>query len=280
MYRPHHFFKKFFCYSNNRLVSFLAIILLVTGVSISGIAQDIPAKPQPPKLVNDFANILTPREEAALEQKLVAYNDSTSTQVAIVAINTTGGYAMVDYAVKLGREWGIGGKKFNNGLVILVAAQDHKVFIATGYGLEGAIPDITAQQIVDNAIVPNFRSGNFYQGLNQATDDIIKAAAGEYKAPAKSGKKQKGGGGLFFLLFIGIIILIIFLSSRGGGGGGGYNRRGRGYGLGPFLGGMLLGNMLGGGSRGGGFGGGGFGGGGFGGFGGGSFGGGGAGGGW
>ncbi len=254
---------RYFLFSGRVMRLSLLSVLLLFCVVPGSKAQDIPAQPQPPKLVNDFANILSPQEEAALERKLVAYDDSTSTQIAIVTIGTTGGYAMVDYAVKLGRKWGIGGKKFDNGIVILVATQDQKVFIATGYGMEGAVPDITAQQIIDHSIVPNFRGGNFYRGLDLATSDIIKAAAGEYEAPAKAGQKQKGGGGWFFLLFIGIIVLVIFLSSRGGGGhgGGGYNRRGRGYGLGPFLGGMFLGSMLGGGSRGG-FGGGGFGGGG------------------
>ena len=259
----------------------LLMLLLFPAFIVHG--QDVPPRPDPPRLVNDFAHVLDAQQTAALERKLVAYNDTTSTQIAVVTIATTGGYGMVEYAVKLGREWGVGGKKFNNGVVLLVAAQDHKVFIATGYGMEGAIPDIVAQQIVDQALVPNFRSGNFYAGIDLATTDIIKAAAGEYKATASSHQQQDGGGGWFFLLFVAIIVAIIFFSSRGGGGGdhhGGYNRRGRGSGLGPFLGGMLLGNMLGGGSRGGGFGGGGFGGGGFGGFGGGSFGGGGAGGGW
>jgi uncharacterized protein len=240
-------------------------------------AQSVPAKPNPPRLVNDFANILMPSEVEALEQKLDAYNDSTSTQIAIVTVPTVGDYSMVDYAVKLGREWGIGGKQFNNGIIILVAQNDHKVFIATGYGMEGSVPDAVANEIIDNVIVPNFKQQNYYQGLNEAVNYIMAAAAGEYKAPPKA-KGSGGGGAVFFIIFILIILFIIFMGRGGGGGGTMYSRRGSGLG---FLGGMIAGNILGGGfggrGGGGGFGGGG---GGFGGFGGGSFGGGGAGGSW
>lgn len=241
-------------------------------------AQNIPPKPNPPRLVNDFANILMPSEVSALEQKLEAYSDSTSTQIVIVTVPTVGDYAMVDYAVKLGREWGVGGKKFNNGIVILVSQNDHKVFIATGYGMEGSVPDAICNEIIDNVIIPNFKQQNYYEGLNEAVNYIMAAAAGEYKAPPKA-KGNGGGGAIFFIIFILIILLIIFMS-RGGGGGGGtmYSRRGSGLG---FLGGMIAGNILGGGFGGGGGGGfGGGGGGGFGGFGGGGFGGGGAGGSW
>jgi len=257
------------------------IILVCVGVFLSVVtfAQNVPPKPVPPRLVNDFANMLMPAQVDALEQKLDAYNDSTSTQIVVAIVETVGDYGMVDYAVKLGRTWGVGGKQFNNGVVVLIAKNDHKAFIATGYGMEGPLPDATCKEIVDNDIIPNFKKEDYYDGLDKATDDIIAAAAGEYKAPSKA---PNGGaaGAVFFIIFILIVLFVIFIS-RGGGGGGGntYSRRG----IGPFLGGMIAGNILGGGGgfgggRGGGFGGGG--GGGFGGFGGGSFGGGGAGGSW
>lgn len=257
----------------------MGLLFLLRGVAAS--AQDVPPPPDPPRLVNDFAHMLAPDQAAALEKKLVAYNDSTTTQIVVATVETVGDYAMADYALKLGREWGVGGKAFNNGIVILIAKNERQAFIATGYGMEGSVPDITAKEIVDHDIIPAFKQARYYEGLDQATDDIIAAAAGEYKAPPDSGKGE-GGGAIFFLLFVLIIVVILFISSRGGGGGGGTTYSRRGSGLGPFIGGAILGNMLGGGSRGGfggGFGGGG-GGGGFGGFGGGSFGGGGAGGGW
>ena len=99
-------------------------------------AQDIPASPNPPKLVNDFANQLSATEEAQLEQKLVSYNDSTSSQIVIVIVKTTGAYAMADYALKIGRDWGVGQKGKDNGIVLLWASDDRKIFIGTGYGIK------------------------------------------------------------------------------------------------------------------------------------------------
>jgi len=265
-----------------RSILFSVIVLLTTLQVVYG--QQVPAKPDPPRLVNDFAHVLTPDQIASLERKLVDYDDSTSIQIAIVTVPTTGDYAIEDYALKILRQWGIGNKKTNNGLLILAATQDHKVYIATGYGMEGSIPDITAKTIVDNEIIPNFKGtdgDNFYRGFDRAADAIIKAAAGEYKAP--EGYAQKGqrhssgrGGNLIGLIVIVVIILVVIGRGRGGGGGGGLFG---GSGILPFM----LGTMLGGSSRGGGGwsgGDGGGGGGGFGGFGGGSGGGGGAGGSW
>lgn len=260
------------------------LAVLLSFCCVFSYAQQIPAKPNPPRLVNDFAHVMTADQVSTLENKLVAYDDSTSIQIAIVTVPTTDGYAIEDYALKILRDWGVGNKKTNNGIVILAAINDHKVFIATGYGMEGAVPDITAKEIVDNEIVPNFRGkdqDNFYRGFDLAADAIIKAAAGEYKAPEGYRDRHKPSGGglgnILGLIFFIIIILAVIAGRGGGGGGGGLFS---GSGILPFI----LGSMLGGGGRGGGgwSGGGGDsgGGGGFGGFGGGSGGGGGAGGSW
>ncbi|MDB5192814.1 MAG: hypothetical protein JWQ96_2377 [Segetibacter sp.] len=246
---------------------------------VPAMAQKIPQKPNPPRLVNDFTNTLSEDQKATLEHKLYSYDDSTSNQIAVVIVNSTDDYAPVDYATKLGRDWGIGNKKTNNGVVLLIAKNDRTVFISPGYGLEGAIPDITAKSIIDNFITPNFKAGNYYRGIDLGTDAILKAARGEYKAPAGYRKKGKGSGGGGSILGIVIILFIVMmLAGRGGGRGGGMMSR-RGYG--DLATGALLGSLLSGrGGGGGGFGGGSSGGGGFGGFGGGSFGGGGAGGSW
>ncbi|HJU45365.1 MAG TPA: TPM domain-containing protein [Chitinophagaceae bacterium] len=248
----------------------LPILLLL---SITGIAQEIQPRPNPPRLVNDFAHVLTPDQIATLEQKLVDYDDSTSTQVAVITIQTTGDYDIQQVALAYLREWGIGNAKTNNGIVLLAAIQDRKIRIETGYGMEGAIPDITAKAIIDNEIAPNFKAGNYYRGFDEATNAIIKAAEGEYKAPEGYNKKRKSGGrGSALIIIIIMVILVFMMSGRGGGGGG------------NLLSGILLGSMLSGGrgSRGSWVGGGwsGGGGGGFGGFGGGSGGGGGASGSW
>jgi uncharacterized protein len=252
---------------------FFAIFFLVSLFAQAQIEKALPPRPNPPKLVTDLTGTLTPDQKDALERKLVAYDDSTSNQIAIVIIPSTGDYDISDYAFALGRSWGVGNKKNNNGVVVLVAKNDRKMFIAPGYGLEGAIPDITAKQIIDNEMLPNFKGNDFYRGLDAGTDALMEAARGEYKAPAGYANRGERDGGVPVLLIIIIIIVIIMIISRGGGRGGSFMSR-RGYR--DFSGPPVIWFPTGGG--GGGFGGGG--GGGFGGFGGGSFGGGGSGGSW
>lgn len=250
---------------------FFFIFSFLLSVCVSAqVEKIIPARPSPPKLVNDLAGLLTDYQVKDLERKLVAYDDSTSNQIAIVIVKSLDDYSANEYAVALGRKWGIGNKDFNNGVVVLISTGggegNRDAYIAPGYGLEGAIPDITAKAIVDNELIPNFKEKNYYRGLDQATDAIIKAAAGEYKAPANYGSKKRKGVGLGTIIFIIILLLVIF--GGGAAGGGTYVSRG---GFGGWRGGS---SWSGGGWSGGG------GGGGFGGFGGGSFGGGGAGGKW
>ena len=251
----------------------LAIVLFLQALLFANntFAQNIIAKPNPATLVTDVAGVLTPEQKQALEKKLVAIDDSSSNQIAVVIIPTLDGYPKEEYATKLFRDWGIGNKKTNNGVLLLVAINDRQIRIEVGYGLEGAIPDITALNIIDNDIKPAFKAGNYYEGINKATDNIAKAAVGEYKVAKAKKSKSKGSGGFL------IIFIIIFLILRSGRGGGGSNIGGSGFS--DVATGLLLGSILGGGGRGGGGGYGG-GGGGFGGFGGGSSGGGGAGGSW
>jgi uncharacterized protein len=264
---------------------FLSIILLFISFTVAAQVEDvIPAKPSVLYPVNDFTGDFLQKDAVnELNNKLIRYRDSTTTEIVIVIVNDLKGYSAADWANAVGRKWGVGNKDFNNGAIILISTGggdgNRDAFIATGYGLEGAVSDLTAHYIVDKEIVPNFKAGNYYRGLDQATDAIIKAAAGRYKAPEGYGKKKKGGVNWGTILIA--LVVIFFAFARGGGGkGGGFMSR-RGYrGWGGGLGGLLGG--LGGGLGGGGWsGGGGGGGGGFGGFGGGgSFGGGGAGGKW
>src|SRR6185312_16242754 len=248
----------------------------------SAFSQNIESKPNPPRAVNDFAHLLEPFQAQALEQKLDAYNDSTSSAIVIITVSNLDGYDIAEVSLKYLRDWGIGVKGKNNGVVILVSKAEHKARIETGYGMEGVLTDILAKQIIDERMIPFFKNNDYYAGFDNAVDAIIKAAAGEYKADPNAGKKGSPFGSIILLVVIFLIILFIF-SGRGGGGGSYMSRKGSR----SFLDGVpwfLLGSMLGGGGRGGGFGGGGggggFGGGGFGGFGGGSGGGGGASGGW
>lgn len=255
---------------------FLFIIcLLITSFSYG---QDVLKPSSPPKLVNDAADMLSTEQEQALERKLYTYDDSTSNQIVIVTVTTLNGLDPADYAVKLGREWGVGGKDYNNGVVILISNGvnengKREAFIATGYGLEGRLPDITCTDIVESRLIPNLKTGNAYQGLELTTDAIIQAIAGEYKAPENYHKRK--GGGISIGKIIGIIIFLIIIGNIGnrGRGGGMMSRRGyRGFSNPIFwlpTGGGGWSGGGGGGSSGG-----------FGGFGGGSFGGGGGGGNW
>ncbi len=248
------------------------LFFTVTLVAQSG----IPNRPNPPKLVNDLTgNTLTGSQIAELEKKLYQYDDTTSNQIAIVIVNTLNGINVDDYALELGRKWGVGNKDFNNGVVILVSTGggdgNRDLTIQVGYGLERAIPDITAKQIIDHEMIPNFKAGDIYSGLNKGVNALILAAQGEYKAPEGWANRGNKGGIPVIVIIIAVIAFIIIISSVGGKGGGGYVSR-RGY---SDWGGWPGGGWTSGGG-GGGWSGGGSSGGGFGGFGGGSFGGGGA----
>lgn len=242
----------------------LLISILISAGAIAQVEKAVPPRPSPPKLVNDFTKTLTASQVETLERKLVAYDDSTSNQVAVVIVESLGGYDANEYAVALGRKWGVGNKDLNNGVIILISTGggegNRDAYIAPGYGLEGAIPDITAKAIVENELIPNLKAGNYYRALDKTTDAIIKAAAGEYKAPQSYGSKKNKDISIGTVIVIIIVLLLIFGGSSGN---GTYVSRG-GYK------GWTGGGWSGGSSSGGGFGG----------FGGGSFGGGGAGGKW
>jgi uncharacterized protein len=249
---------------------FIAFLLILTCGKL--FAQDLPAKPT--KLVNDYTNTLSVSQLQQLEDKLVAFDDSSSTQIAIAIIKSVGDYDINDYTLQLGRKWGVGGNKKNNGIMIVVALGDRKISIQTGYGVEGALPDVYTNRIIENDIKPAFKAGNYYEGLDAGTNSIIKLVKGEYKADAPKKGKQDNSSAIPILVII--IVIIIFIIKRGGRGGGGSQVMG-----GRGVANALFWSMLfSGGGRGGGFGGGSSGGGGFGGFGGGSFGGGGSSGSW
>ena len=255
--------------------SFL-FLFLIFSVCVYAQTDVVPKKPSLAEgLVLDQTNTLTPEQLVTLRQKLIAYDNSTSNQIAIVIIQSLKGNSVEDVALKIGRDWGVGGQADkDNGVVILVAKGDQKMRIEVGYGLEGAVTDYVATSIIQNTLRPNFKEGNYYRGLTEAVDEIIKAAEGRYTAPEGYGKK-KGIKTWQMILAIFIIWMILSAIGRGGRGGGGVvSRRGYRNWSGP----IWWGGGFGGGSSGGGWSGGG--GGGFGGFGGGSFGGGGSSGSW
>ena len=260
----------------------LLLLLISFSFNLGLKAEEIPEKPNPPRLVVDDARVLSSQELDFLEQKLRTYNDSTSTELVIYTTSTIGMYDVVDFGQRLGEKWGVGKKGKDNGIVIIVAVNDRKMAIVTGYGMEATVTDAATTSIRESYMKPAFRNQNYFKGLDDATTLIFGLAAGEYTAEqvAKNQKPTKSALFIFVivLIFIGVsffsrykniknhhmgsdlsFLTILMLMNTGGGAS-------RGRGFDDFSGGR------------GHFGGGG--GGGFGGFGGGSFGGGGSGGGW
>ena len=258
----------------------IVLFFVLLGCASLAFSQDFPAKSA--TIVTDYTNTLSAGDKQRLEDKLVAFDDSSSTQIAIVLIKSVGDYDINEYGAELGHKWGIGQKGKNNGLLILAAIDDRKVTIQTGYGLEGAVPDVITHQIIENDIKPHFKQGDYYGGLDSATTDIIKYTKGEYKADARpannSNNDGSGAGGIIIVIIIVIVILVAIFRNRGGGGGHIIGGRGGASPFWWFLAGDMLGSSGRGGGGWGGFSGGGDssggGGGGFGGFGGGDFGGG------
>ena len=252
--------------------SFCVLCLHAQNGQEVSIDQIIKTPPNPVKLVNDYANVLTLEQKDALEQKLYKFDDSTTSQIVVVIVNSLEGKDVADVAIELGRSWGVGDKKNNNGVVLLISKADRKLNISPGYGLEKSLPDLVCQQIIQSIIVPNFKGNDYYGGIDRGTDAMIQAIKGEFKAPAGYNKKRKKGSPFSTIIFIVVVIIVIVSMLGGGGGRGGGSLLGSGGAM-PFI----LGSLLGSGGRGfGGGGGGSSGGGGFGGFGGGSFGGGGS----
>lgn len=227
---------------------------------------------EPPKLsayATDLTGTLTQEEIGALNAKLETFAKGTSTQLLVLMVPTIGDWAVEEASLKVVELNKLGEKGKDNGVLLFISKAERKIRIEVGYGLEGALPDITSGMIIRHEIVPRFREGDYYGGIDAAVDAIMLATKGEYTAETKAKKEFPIG------LIIAIIIGIFILSRMFGGGGGSGINRTRG-GFFPPIGGGVFGR---GGFGGGGFGGGGFGGGGFSG-GGGSFGGGGASGSW
>ncbi len=255
------------------------LILLSFFASIGAMqAQDgIPDRPSPPHLVNILSKnstILSPAEVTALEARLVEFGNATSNQICILIVDDLKGMEPNDYATRVIRTWKVGQEKLNNGIVILIkpktGSENGQAYITTGYGLEGAIPDITCKKIMEHEMIPHFRQGQYADGINASVDVLMSLAKGEYNSDAYAKRVGRASGARSpnaVAIIVIIILGIFFLFIRGGGMGGGSGGGGFWIGGGGF-----------GGGGGGGFGGGG--GGGFGGFGGGSGGGGGAGGSW
>lgn len=251
----------------------LFICFLITQISLA--QYTIPEKPTFQTSVYDYANILSPTEKAQLEEKLIKYSDSTTTQIVIITIESLKNEDIGILTPKWAQQWGIGGTaKNDNGVLILLSKAERKIWISPGYGLEDRLTAGIGGEITRNIIIPEFKKGNYYKGLDKGTDAIIDVFKGKYKGQRKQNNDQDFP--ILPLIVIVIIILILISRNKNSGGNSGHS------GGGPSLLDIILLSSLGRNSGGGGFGGGSSGGGGGfgGGFGGGGFSGGGSGGDW
>lgn len=194
---------------------FTGIFLIGLLIPKSGFSQDLPNPSNPPRLVNDFSEILSPEEKMQLESKLVAFNDSTSTQIAVVIVDDLQGLEPWEYATKIGEKWGVGQAGKENGIVILIKPSggkgQKKVFIAVGKGLEGIIPDAIANRIVDNEMIPHFKQGDYLGGINAAVDVLQGLALKDFAAADYDKKIKAANKAPLGLLAVGFIFLIIFI---------------------------------------------------------------------
>ena len=249
----------------NLLLGLLLVLIFGTGLQ-----AQLPSPSNPPRLVNDYTGTLNASQINTLEHKLVAYNDSTSTQILVLLVDDLQGYSIEQYATEIGHSWGVGQKDKGNGVVILVkpkkGSERGEVNISTGYGMEQYVTDATGKNIIEKEMIPAFKEGDYYTGIDNAVNVIMALCSGKFTQDEyNDGEGIPGWLTLLFIIAI-IIVFIKFSSDSGQNYSGGGSR--------------TIWIPIGGGYGGGFGGGGGFSGGGFGGFGGGGFGGGGASGSW
>lgn len=265
-------------------VKFLFIFTItLLSFSFSYAQYDIPEKPDFQTSVYDYYKLLSSSEKSSLEQKLVKYSDTTSTQIVIAIISSTKGENINYLGAQWGEKWGIGQAKEDNGILILLAREDRRIAINTGKGIEYLLTDALSKRIIERDIIPYFKQNDYYGGLNRGSDAVFEVLTGEYKGTRKSSNKNEFPIGFIFIFIFIILLIVISKNKRGGGNRGNRGNRSDGIdileaiilsniGRGSYRKGASGGFGSGGGwSSGGGFGGG---------FGGGSFGGGGASGGW
>ncbi|MEC8458704.1 MAG: TPM domain-containing protein [Bacteroidota bacterium] len=209
-------------------------------------AQDLLDTPIPKKLVSDFSDILSPQEEIYLENLLLRYADSTSTQVSIVTVATTGGDNINLITAEIAAKWKIGQKGKDNGCLIMVASGDREIAIQNGYGLEPYLTDFTTKQIIETEILPYFKQQDYYNGLLAGANSIFKALKGTYEGNGGRLTGSSSGKKNFGKLIVLIIFILIYFSRNSKVGGrrnggfrvsplwwllssGGYTMRGRGH---------------------------------------------------
>lgn len=218
----------------------LRLVLLLLFAAISGaFAETMP--PKPDRYFNDYAHVVDSSTALRLNEQLAQFERETSNQLLVAIYPTMQSESDVaDYTQRIAQSWGVGQKGRNNGAVLFVFVTNHQMFIQTGYGLEGALPDATCWDITHNIIAPQFKKGDYAGGLQAGITAMMQAVRGEFKGTGKTRREEQGGphtvplGAIIFVL---IVIFIIMMNLRR------TARRGRrGYGYsgwgGPFIGGF------------------------------------------
>lgn len=192
-------------------ISVLITSILFGALALPALLFAYQSPPSPTAFVNDFAAMLSVDERNMLEEKIVTFNASSSNEFAVVTIETLSGDTIENYANKLFAEWHIGKATHDNGILILIAKSERQVRIEVGYGLEGAVPDALAHQIITKDITPQFKNGNYYKGIDAAVDDLILATQGEYLPPSVGSSSSRFwafvGGDPFYMFVVGIFVL-------------------------------------------------------------------------
>lgn len=175
-----------------------------------GAWANYPSVPQPFRYVSDYTQTLSKSDQNTLEQALQNYSQQTSSQIAVVIVPTTSGEAISSYSHNLFNQWGIGRQKLNNGVLLLVAKNDRKLFIATGRGLEGALPDAVASSIIRHDISPYFKQERYAEGIAKGLSSIIAATRGEYAALKVEEEEPDMLPDFLIFLFIALFIILLF----------------------------------------------------------------------
>lgn len=236
----------------------ISLFLLLFGLSVSLFALDVPVLRS---RVTDMAGVLSPSERQHIEERLYLFETQTSNQLTVLIIPTLEGEVLEDYSVRVVDKWKLGDKTKENGILLLIVSNDRKMRIEVGYGLEGALTDLIASQIIRNDIAPYFRQGNYYAGIAAGLNSIMQATRNEYKADPRQYERSRGenqksiGSMIFYILFFLFMIAggrrgrrglfwalmgaSMFRSGggRGGGGFGGFSGGGGGFGGGGASGG-------------------------------------------
>ncbi|MEP2935927.1 MAG: TPM domain-containing protein [Gilvibacter sp.] len=201
---------------------FFWLVMLFTSIPV--IAQyDIPNLPdnREDQIVYDDVKLLSEYQKTSLVNKLRNYDDTTSTQIAIAIIGSTNGEDISLLGAKWGTKWGVGQEKEDNGIFILLARDDRTIDINTGYGIEYRMTDLMTERIINRVIIPEFKKGDYYAGLDEGTDAIFKALNGEFVAPEEESNFPSDWGisATVLVLMVLYIILLIVIAKKSKGGG-------------------------------------------------------------